>query len=164
MDRRALVSSVLLALALPLGCASGAPSRPPLRTGSPLATAQSPTERYERFRAALATATTLDELLPFTSRAVRDETAKRPEPFKRALLADLRARTVDGLRVTEERVDGRVAKLRVEGVRVVDPARGTRAFGAAKVVLLHEDGAWRVDDEVWTTEGRDESELGPRSW
>lgn len=154
------VVASLLGLASLLGCAA----HPPTRTGSAVASVQSPTERYESYRAALARAEQLEELLPLTSSGVRDEMAKRPPAYRKAILNDLKARDGGDLRVVDERVDGDVATLTVEGTQVVDPARGVRSRGRASVVLLRQEGAWRVDEEIWTLEGDGHGELGPSGW
>lgn len=144
--------------------ATGCATNPPTRTGSSVASVQSPTERYESYRAALAKAAALEELLPLTSHAVRDEMAKRPPAYRKAILKDLQSRDGGDLRVVDERVDGDVATLTVEGTQVVDAARGLRSHGRASVVLLRQDGAWRVDEEIWTLEGDSRGELGPAGW
>src|SRR5438067_2499609 len=116
---RALGLSVLLSV-----CASGCASNLPTRSGSTSAAEQTPTERYETYRAALEHAQTLDELLPMTSTAVREEMAKRPPTYRKALLADLQLRKLEWLRVVEQRVSGDTAYLVVQGEQVVDPLRG----------------------------------------
>ena len=154
----ALVSAVL-SLSV-VGCASNLPTR----SGSTSAAEQTPTERYESYRAALEHAQTLDELLPMTSAAVREEMAKRPPSYRQALLSDLQRRKLEWLRVVEQRVTGDTAYLVVQGEQVVDPSRGLRGVGIAKVVLLREAGAWRVDDETWTLAGEDTTGITPRDW
>lgn len=141
-----------------------ATTHPPTRSGSKVAAEQTPTERYEAYRSALAQASTLEELLPHTSKAVRDEMAKRPPSYRRALLSDLKLRSAEWLRVNEEDITGAQAFLTVEGRHVVDPTAGTLSYGRGKVTLLHEDGAWRVDEEIWTLEGTDTSGITPRNW
>ena len=148
------------ALSLTTACATNLPTR----SGSVRATEQTPTERYEAYRATLDHAQVLEEVLPLTSDAVRSETAKRPPSYRKALLADLQLRKVDSLRVLEERVSGGVAFLSVESRTVIDPSRGTRGLGKGKVVLLREEGTWRVDEETWTIEGEDSSGITPRDW
>ena len=157
---RIFPSIALISASLSIGCAVHAPTR----SGSPLAGEQTPTERYEAYRSTLDHARTLDEVLPLTSDAVRDEMAKRPRSLQRALLADMQMRKIEWMRVTSEEISGDTATLNVEGVQVVDPMRGARGFGHAKVVLLREKGAWRVDDETWTLEGEDTSGITPRDW
>jgi len=154
------------AAALALSCAALFACAPnvPARSGSSVATEQTPTERYETYRSTLARAWSLDQLLPLTSRAVRDETDKRPESFRKALLADLQARKVAHLRVVEERVDGDHATLMVDAVTVIDPATKTRGPGRATVRLVRENGVWCVDEEVWTIEGKDGSGITPSGW
>ncbi len=156
---------VLLAIALSLPLlASCATTHPPTRSGSHHASEQTPTERYEGYRSALVHAESLEELLPWTSKAVRVEMSKRPPSYRKALLADLQQRKVEDLRVTEEQISGTVATLSVEGWHVVDPSMGTRGFGKGKVILFREEGAWRVDDETWTLEGEDTTGITPRDW
>jgi hypothetical protein len=123
---------------------------PPTRSGSAVVSEQTPTERYEAYRAALTYASSLEELYPLTSKAVRDEMAKRPDDLRRSLLADLQARRASWLRVVDERVSGANARLTVEGEQIVDPSKGTKSFGHARVLLVREDGAWKIDEEVWT--------------
>jgi len=147
--------------ALVVACTS---LHPPTHSGSPVATDQTPTDRYEAYRVALDRAKTIDEVLPLTSEAVREQMAKSPPEYRKALLGDMQQRTCDDLRVLEENVSGDVASLTVEGVCIVDPMRSARVFGHGKVILLREKGAWRVDDEVWTLEGEDTSGLTPRDW
>jgi len=154
----------LVALSLTLLFAGCATTHPPTRSGSMLAKDQTPTERYEAYRTALEKAESLEELLPLTSTAVRVEMSKRPPSYRKALLSDMKTRKVEWMRVLEEQVSGDTASLSVEGVQVVDPMRGLRGFGKGKVVLLREDGAWRVDDETWTLEGEDTSGITPRDW
>jgi hypothetical protein len=139
----------LLALVSLLGACA---VHPPTRSGSAVVSQQTPTERYEAYRTALTYATSLEDLYPLTSKAVRDEMAKRPEDMRRSLLADLQARRASWLRVVDEHVAGANASLTVEGEQVVDPTRGTSSFGRARVLLVHEDGAWKVDEEIWTLE------------
>ncbi len=134
---------------------------PPTRTGSAIVSEQSPTERYEEYRAALARASTLEELYPLTTKAVRDEMAKRPESFRRSLLAELQLRRGTWLRVVDERVAGAHARLSVEGEQIVDPGKGTRSLGRARVLLVREDSTWRIDEEIWTLEGDDSTALTP---
>jgi hypothetical protein len=137
---------------------------PPTRSGSAIVAEQTPTERYEAYRAALAHASRLEELYPLTSEAVREEMAKRPEAFRSALLVDLQARRAEWLRVVDERVVGNNARLSVEGEQIVDPSKGTRSFGRARVLLVREGSTWRIDEEIWTLQGTDSSEIVPRAW
>ena len=153
--------ALVVALSLVGGCAT---LHSPQRTGSTNATEQSPTERYEAFRATLVHAKTLHALLPFTTEAVRLEMSKRPPSYHAALLADLQRRKVDWLRVVDEEVSGEVASLAVEGAGVVDPAKGTHGLGRAKVVLLREGGVWRIDEETWALDGDDSTGITPRDW
>jgi len=137
---------------------------PPTRSGSATVSEQTPTERYETYRAALARASTIDELYPLTSKAVRDEMDKRPETYRRSLLADLQARRATWLRVVDERVSGAHARLTVEGEQVVDPNTGKKSLGRARVLLVREEGAWRIDEEIWTLEGDDSTGVTPSAW
>jgi hypothetical protein len=137
---------------------------PPTFSGSSVPTEQTPTERYEAYRLTLDHAQTIDELLPLTSDAVRDEMAKRPAKFQKALLADLQQRKVAWLRVIDEQISGDTAVLRVEGAAVVDPSRGVSSLGTAKVILFREHGAWRIDEETWMLEGHDTTGITPRDW
>jgi hypothetical protein len=153
----ALLSVPVLALA----CTS---LHPPTFSGSSVPSEQTPTERYEAYRSTLDHAQTLDDLLPLTSDEVRDEMAKRPPKFQKALLADLQQRKVEWMRVIDEEIAGDTATLRVEGAAVVDPSRGVSSLGTAKVTLLRERGAWRVDEETWMLEGHDTTGITPRDW
>jgi hypothetical protein len=157
----AITTAAALAFGALGGCAT---THLPTRTGSAVATAQSPTERYEFFRAALDKAEALEELLPLTSSAVRDEMTRRPPAYRKAILADLKTRGLGQFRVVAERIDGDVAWLTVEGTNLVDPEHNVRSHARGSVVLLRQDGAWRVDDEVWTLEGDSQGELGPQGW
>jgi hypothetical protein len=154
----------LVALPIMLLLAGCTTTHPPTRSGSAVAKEQTPTERYEAYRVALERAEAMEEVLPLTSKAVRVEMSKRPPTYRKALLGDMQIRKVEWMRVLEERVFGDTASLSVEGVQVVDPMRGVRGFGKGRVVLLREEGAWRVDDETWTLEGDDTSGLTPRDW
>jgi hypothetical protein len=164
---RPFLAAITLAAALAFGVPAslaGCAAHLPTRTGSAVATVQSPTERYESFRAALDKADALEELLPLTSSAVRDEMSKRPPAYRKAILADLKTRGLGQFRVVAERIDGDVAWLTVEGTNLVDVEHDVRSHARGSVVLLRQDGAWRVDDEVWTLEGDSQGELGPQGW
>jgi hypothetical protein len=154
----------LAALSLAVLLASGCAANLPTRSGSVQASVQTPTERYETYRAALDKAHSLEELLPLTSEAVREEMAKTTPAYRKALLSDMQLRKLEWLRVVEEQVSGDVALLIVEGEQVVDPLRGTRGLGKAKVILLREEGIWRVDDETWRLAGEDTTGITPRDW
>lgn len=159
MSPRTLAVALAFACA-PIACAHDVPTR----SGSAVAREQTPTERYEQFRVRLARADSLDELLPLTSAAVRDETDKRPESFRKALLVDLKAREVEHLRVVEERFEGDRATLRVEATVVIDPERKTRGPARATVKLVREGGVWFVDEESWIIEGKDATGITPKGW
>ncbi len=159
----AITTAAALALGA-FGSLAGCAAHLPTRTGSAVATLQSPTERYEAFRTTLDKAEALEELLPLTSSAVRDEMAKRPPAYRQAMLAELKTRGLGQYRVIAERVDGDVAWLTVEGTNLVDPEHDVRSHARGSVVLLRQEGAWRVDDEVWTLEGDSQGELGPQGW
>jgi hypothetical protein len=149
---------------LTLSCLAGCAATSPTRSHSLHAADQTPTERYEAYRTTLEHAEVLEEVLFLSTDAVRLEMAKTQPEYRKALLADMQQRPIQGLDVVEQVVSGDQAWLTVQGIGVVDPLRGLRTFGKGKVSLLREHGIWQVDEETWYLEGEDTSGITPRDW
>ena len=126
----------LLGLAL-LAAAFSAPA---------LAKAQSPSEAYLAFVAAAQKATTLEEILPHLSKEYRAMLTAQPKDQKPVWLERMKdSVNMTEIKITKETVSG--SKCALEGT--AKSAKGMPLKG--KVSMVQEDGAWKLDEQMWST-------------
>jgi hypothetical protein len=127
---------VWLGLALAL-CLSPVPA---------LAQAKSPTEAYLAFVAAAQKAKSLDEVMPHLSKEYRAMLSAQPGDKKPVWLQRLKdSADMQDIKVTKETISGE--KCTLEGT-----AKSSKGFALkGKVFLVREDGAWKLDEQGWST-------------
>ena len=123
--------ATLVGLAL---TASHAPAQP--KTDGPL-------ELYKKYVEVLAKATSLDELLPYYTKELREGLGKMPSEMKGNYLK-MNKRVLKDLKVTKETVGADKAVFEMTAT-----ADGQLSYG--KVTLVKEEGSWRLDDDAWAT-------------
>ena len=108
--------------------------------------AKTPTQSYLDYHAALAQAKTLDEVLPYLSSIYRSMLESRPKEDRPTWLGNLKdGDAVKDLKITGETVDGEEAIVKATGTS----AHGNAVHG--KIVLVKQDGAWKIDSIAWAT-------------
>jgi hypothetical protein len=116
---------------------------PSLAAGEP---AKSPTQAYLDYHAAVLKARTLSEVLPYLSAEYRGMLGSKPKKDHPVLLERLKeTANVKDLKIGRETIAG--DKCTLEGTAT--SARGNAVHG--KVNLVREGGAWKLDEEFWTT-------------
>jgi len=109
------------------------------------ADARTPTQAYLAYNAALGTATKLADILPFLSKEYRAMLESRPKADQPTWLERLKDSRMKDVKVTGETVSGNTCTLQATGTS----ARGNAMKG--KIQLVKEDGAWKLDEEGWST-------------
>ena len=120
-------------------------------TSMPVLGAQAPpanetgTAFYNRYQAAFAKATKVEQLTPFmTAASVKEMMAD--SPARRAEgLEMMKMMAMSNVKVTKEVAAGTGATLTVTGV---DPMEKKPQYGT--VTLIKEAGAWKISKESWT--------------
>ena len=141
MKRRVFASaSVVIGIcALALGAAAcGGASATPANESSFLV-GKKPGDVYTAYTAAIGNATTIQELSPYLSRE-RKSNERDLEALKAKVPAGV-------LKLTAENIQGDKATLTVEAT--MTGAGGKEEPSVGTVVLVREDGAWKVDQETW---------------
>jgi hypothetical protein len=111
---------------------------------------QTPTEVFLAYRAALATATSYAELLPFMEAKTRGMVEAMPQPQQESMFGYMKkfAGTFTEVAVAEETITGDAALLALSGK---DP-KGQAAAGS--VPLTKEATGWKVGAEKWSSAPR----------
>jgi hypothetical protein len=111
-----------------------------------LAQAKSPTEAYLAFVAAAQKAKSLEEVLPHLSKEYRAMLAAQAKDQKPVWLQRLRdSADMTDIKITKETVSGE--KCTLEGT-----AKSSKGFPLkGKAFLVKEDGAWKLDEQGWST-------------
>ena len=111
---------------------------------------QTPTQTFEAYRKALASATAYSDVLPFTESKNRSTIEAMPAPYQAKMFDLLKkfAGTYSDVAVTKETVTGDTAVLELSGK---DP-KGQPATGS--VPLIKEASGWKVGTEKWSSKPR----------
>jgi hypothetical protein len=111
---------------------------------------QTPTDVFNAYRAALAKASSYDELLPFMEAKGKAMVEAVPEPQRAGMFGYLKkfAATYTEVAVTKETVTGDTALLTLSGK---DP-KGQPATGS--VPMTKESSGWKVGTEKWRSSPR----------
>jgi hypothetical protein len=110
----------------------------------------SATEAYAAYRTAFDKAKTVDEILPYASRAKRAAIEKEP--------AERRKHGFETAQELEQLAEFKVVKESPSGEEVILEAQGTTAYGAeatGRIVMVTEDGTYKVENEAWTSKTPD---------
>ena len=113
-------------------------------------TSKTPTAVYLGYRAAMASAATLDDLRPWLSKdglAKLDSMPKDQRSMMLGMIKDVSS-AITNVRVVKETITGDRAELQVEGTD-----RGTRGKARAVVEIVREGGAWKFVKERWGATG-----------
>jgi hypothetical protein len=140
MKRRFLVLPAL-SLAL-LGAPACGGSTPPATETS---AARRPSDAYADYIAAISNASTLREVLPLVSAAARKRLATDLETLKAKAPAGR-------LKIIDEQLQGERATVTVSATLQDQTGKERPATGT--VVLVREDGGWKVDQESWKPSDR----------
>jgi hypothetical protein len=117
-----------------------------LSSGRALAQAKSPTEAYLAFVAAAPKAKSLEEVLPHLSKEYRSMLSAQANDQKPVWLQRLRdSADMTDIKISKETVSGE--KCTLEGTE--KSSKGLPLKG--KVFLVKEDGAWKLDEQGWST-------------
>jgi hypothetical protein len=103
-----------------------------------------PLEFYKGYLAVLAKATSLDELLPYYSKALADGLRKMPKEMQGNYLK-MNVRALTDLEVTKQAITATRAEFQLKA----RTPQGAETNGSA--TLVKEGGAWKVDDWAWAT-------------
>jgi hypothetical protein len=107
-------------------------------------TEQTPTQVYLAYRAVLAKATSVDDLKPWHSKAVRAKMDATPKDESAMMLKLVKMLSeVTNLKVVKEEKTSTGITLFVEAVDL-DKTKKT-----GEVFLIREDGAWKLERERW---------------
>ena len=112
------------------------------------AQAKTPTQTYLDYQATVTKATTLTEPLPYLSAAYRRMLESRPKADQPVWLGRLKEAVMKDVKVTKETIAG------TNGNACTLEATGTSASGNAmkgKISLVKEGGAWKLDEQGWST-------------
>lgn len=114
------------------------------------ATQETPTQAFNAYRKARASATTYGEVLPFMEPKGRSMIESMPPPAQAKMFELLKkfAGTYSEVAVTKETVTGDTALLELSGK---DP-KGQAATGT--VPMTRDGSAWRVGTEKWSSKPR----------
>jgi hypothetical protein len=104
------------------------------------ASARGPGDAYVDYVAAIGNAGTLREVLPHLSAGGRQRLASDLETLKTKVPAGR-------LKIVDERRDGERATVTVAGT--LQDRTGKERPATGTVVMVREDGAWKVDQESW---------------
>jgi hypothetical protein len=115
-----------------------------------LTQSQTPTEVFTAYRAALAKATSFNELLPFMDAKSRGMIEVLPEAQRAGMFELMKkfASTYSDVAVTGEKITGDAAVLSLSGK---DP-KGQPATGT--VPMTKEASGWKVGTEKWSSKPR----------
>ncbi len=107
---------------------------------------QTATQFYLAYRAAFEKAKTIDDLLPFLAKTMREQLAAPPEADRQRRFRILKALDeYTGVKVIKETKSAGGVNLDVEGF---DAAKKK---SKATVQIIKENGAWKVFGEIWST-------------
>jgi hypothetical protein len=107
--------------------------------------AKTPTQAFLDYDAAVRKAKTLAEVLPYLSAEYRAMLESRPKADQPVWLGRLKESPVKDLKVTKETVTGNKCTLEATGTS----EKGNAVHG--KIILVKEDGAWKLDEQFWAT-------------
>jgi hypothetical protein len=114
-------------------------------TSVALAESKTPTQAYLDYRAALEKATKLSDVLPHLSAAYRGMLESRPKADQPEWLKRLKEDMMKDVTITKETITGETCTLLATGTS----ARGNAMKG--KISLVREGGAWKLDEQGWST-------------
>jgi hypothetical protein len=123
----------LIALAISLSIVS---------PGSALSQTAEPLTFYMKYLDVLAKAKTLDDLLPYYTKELREGLAKMPDEMKANYLK-MNKRVLKDLKVTKQQIGADQAVFELTATA----ASGQPASG--KVTMVKEGTAWKIDDDAW---------------
>ena len=108
--------------------------------------AKTPTQAYLDCQAAVTKATTLAEVLPHLSAAYRGMLESRPKKDHGVWLERLKdSVNIKDMKINKETIDGDKCTLEATGTS----PRGNAVKG--KISLVKEGGAWKLDEQFWST-------------
>jgi hypothetical protein len=113
------------------------------------APAQTPSQFYLAYRVAFDKATSIDQIKPFHSKAMRAEMDATPAAERGMMFQMLKMiGTVTNVKIVKETKTATSASLSVEGIDA-DKAKTT-----GEITLVLEDGAWKIGKEDWKAGAR----------
>ena len=98
-----------------------------------------PGDVYTAYTAAIGNAVNIDELAPYLSRARRTSGPQDLEAVKAKVPGGV-------LKITAQEIQGDKATLTIEATIA---AGGHEVPSVGTIVMVREDGAWKVDQETW---------------
>ena len=111
----------------------------------PAATYKTGAEAYMAYRAAFTKAKTIDELLPWMSKARRDEIGKTPAGERKEMFDMIKMMDDHtNIKVLKETPTANGADLQVEAM-----SGGGKAKATGVITMAKEGAAWKVDRESW---------------
>jgi hypothetical protein len=101
-----------------------------------------PMETYRAYLEVLATAETLEQLLPYYTKELADGLAKMPKEMQGNYL-QMNRRVLKDVKVARETVTASRAEYEMTAVT------GDGKHIAGKAILVKEGGAWKIDEDAW---------------
>jgi hypothetical protein len=114
-------------------------------SAQPAASYKNGTEFYLAYRAAFTKAKTIDDILPWMTKARVDEMKKTPAAQRAQMFGMIKEMDDHtNIKVLKETPKGAGAELQVEASSASSKSKST-----ATVTLVKEAGAWKLDSESW---------------
>ena len=111
----------------------------------PAATYKSGGEFYMAYRAAFAKAKTIDEILPWMTKARRDQVGKTPAGERAQMFGMIKEMDDHtNIKVVKDTPSPTGAELQVEAM-----SSGSKTKATGTITLVKEAGAWKLDQESW---------------
>ncbi|MBX9689207.1 MAG: hypothetical protein K2X27_21035 [Candidatus Obscuribacterales bacterium] len=112
----------------------------------------SPKETYLKYRSALLSAKTVNEIMPFMCKKVQSEIESTPQDMKPMIFGLIKETTPSSVQVISEEIDGDSANLKLSSAGSQTPPPGAKSIKEdtkGSVKLLKENGVWKIDKESW---------------
>ncbi len=104
--------------------------------------ADSPSESYRKYLAALNSARSTTDISPYLSSSMLKSLESLPAPEKERMLASMKAQAPAGVMIVSENIQGEIATLIVEGTK---PGSRPVIMGKGSVQLRLEGGRWKIE-------------------
>ena len=103
-----------------------------------------PMEAYKAYLQVLAKAESLEQLLPYYTRELRDGLSKMPKEMQGNYLK-MNRRVLTDLKVTKESVTATRAEYQMTAVTA------DKKHTVGRAILVREGDAWKIDEDAWST-------------
>lgn len=121
---------------------------------------QTPKEAYVKYHAAMLAANKIEELQPYLCKRVNKEINETPGMMRPMMFGLMKSVMQAAVKIESEKVDGDKATLNLLPDYSKAPKADPNEKGSGSVILVKEDGSWKIDKEKWDFKIESKSDPG----